>query len=555
MVIRIAGDLAELERSLAAADVAVKTTAGSMEDELEQAVQETLAKFEHLGNEAPAELAKVDRAIQNVGTSADTTAPSIAALETETAAAASSGMTFKQSFDQVDKSLSAVGVNLGPLPGAITELGSAAGKTATEIGALGTAGLVFASAMAGWNIGTKIGEWTGWTQAIADNTAKLLGWGDVAAVEAAEGAHTLATASEIAGRQITSMDEAIRIITKNTADYTDKAKTNAAELGRVRDAAEKAAEFSNKLFSMDDLARADTYLEALGGIENLTKLTKDKKEELRKALDEALTAYTALGLQAPSELKKVYDATTELVAVTRSFSDPSSGMWATYAAGLDDAAAKTEVATAQMGLAVKAQEAPWRDLGGVSRAELEAIAATAAEKYATALAHSEHFTEKQIADFQRAAEAARLAADSYGTYTLDTYEGIGAKADETADRQVAAVERVALSWGEAMDAVAAGEGTMSGTVGPAVKPANMSDSEWNLLQTNPRAWEIQHGWDWSHAAEGPNAFAMTGATSSSSSSSTTQTVNVNTVMGDKNEIARIVKEALAADWRAQVVRA
>ena len=93
---------------------------------------------------------------------------------------------------------------------------------------------------------------------------------------------------------------------------------------------------------------------------------------------------------------------------------------------------------------------------------------------------------------------------------------------------------------------------MSGTLGKPVKPAHMSDSEWNLLQTNPRAWEIQHGWDWSHGPEGPSAFAMIGGGGGAGATNTqNNSITVNTVAGDSRAIADAVKGALADDWRSQ----
>jgi len=49
------------------------------------------------------------------------------------------------------------------------------------------------------------------------------------------------------------------------------------------------------------------------------------------------------------------------------------------------------------------------------------------------------------------------------------------------------VARASVTWSEAMDLVRQGQGTMTGTVGPATRPAGMSDNEWALMQSNPRA--------------------------------------------------------------------
>jgi len=533
------------------------------------AAQKTEARLEAMAKAAggtTTEVTAADKALQGLGATATTsTAPALTTVGTTAGTTTGKVLSFQQSFQQVDKTLAAVGVNLGPLPAAITELGSAVGKTAGELGALQTAGLAAAAFLGGWTIGKKIDEWTGWSDAIGRTTAKLLGWGDVAAVEAAEGARTLEQASKLAGREITSMDEAIRIITADTKTYVEDAKLQAAALDRIKLAAEQAAEFSGKLFSLDDIARADQYVEALGGVENITRLTKDKKEELRKAIGDALAAYKALGTQAPPELQKIYDATTELIGVSRSFSDPASGMWAPYKEGLDDAVAKTEVATAQMRLKVEAAEAPWRELGGTSREELQAIADTAAAKYATALAHSDHFTAQQIADFKRVAEEAQTAANNWGTALEQKYEEVADAGDRAADRQVAAAQRVSLTWSEAMDAVRRGEGTMSGQISLGSGPVSQSEMAaaeaahaagnyfGPVTNVKKNAWGgvISSDIDWGaiNAARGVPAASAAGG----GGVNTNVTVN-GSVLSNPRELAKVVGDAVMSSLRAGGVR-
>ena len=104
-----------------------------------------------------------------------------------------------------------VGAAAAPAAASTAAVGTSAAAAATGIGAMGAAALAAGSALAGWTLGEKIGEVTGWTQAIADGTAKLLGWGDVASQEAAAGADVLARASKTAGRAITDQTEAMNI--------------------------------------------------------------------------------------------------------------------------------------------------------------------------------------------------------------------------------------------------------------------------------------------------------------------------------------------------------
>jgi hypothetical protein len=77
---------------------------------------------------------------------------------------------------------------------------------------------------------------------------------------------------------------------------------------------ERLQRLSDSLFGRDTIKRANEYVTALGGVENVTKLTYEKKQELARTIDAALKQYQALGEQAPPELKKIKDATFDLDA-------------------------------------------------------------------------------------------------------------------------------------------------------------------------------------------------------------------------------------------------
>jgi hypothetical protein len=79
-----------------------------------------------------------------------------------------------------DKTLGAFGVSIGKEIAALDEMGQVAGKTASQIGLIGTATSVAGAALAGWGIGRKIAELTGSDRIIGDAAAALLGFGDVA---------------------------------------------------------------------------------------------------------------------------------------------------------------------------------------------------------------------------------------------------------------------------------------------------------------------------------------------------------------------------------------
>jgi hypothetical protein len=142
--------------------------------------------------------------------------------------------------------------------------------------------------------------------------------------------------------------------------------------------------------------------------------------------------------------------------------------------------------------------------------------------------------------------------------TAVAMKDVGEKAVKMADDVKFAaevVQKATLSWSEAMEAVGRGEGTMTGQVGPATRPPGMSDSEWALMQNDPRQWELTHGFDWDAPHAGTaGAWAMGGAASTTGGTTVNQSVTVNSVAGDKQAIAAIVKDALADDWRSHGLR-
>lgn len=116
-----------------------------------------------------------------------------------------------KSLGEFNSLLAAGGINAAKEIGALGELGNYAGKTAAQLGTLATIGGTVGAAMAGWNIGRKIAEFTGSDKIIGDATAALLNWGNVAGEVAAAHADVLARATKNAGYSITDLTEAMKI--------------------------------------------------------------------------------------------------------------------------------------------------------------------------------------------------------------------------------------------------------------------------------------------------------------------------------------------------------
>jgi hypothetical protein len=246
------------------------------------------------------------------------------------------------------------------------------GKSAKELGALGTAGAVAGAALAGWQVGRWIADITGADAAIGKLTASLLGFGDVAAQEAGAKADVLAQASKNAGRQITDMTEAIKInydavkghtaavdtaihrqalweqeirkhrqelpaitaaLENHTATtkqlekqygmtaeaieyYVTKTKAQTAAQDEATRKTEAAAAAQQKLrdqmFGTDTITQAQQYITALGSTANLTRMTQEEQTKLNAVLGEAIAAYTRTGEIAPQAMRDLYNATVSI---------------------------------------------------------------------------------------------------------------------------------------------------------------------------------------------------------------------------------------------------
>ena len=302
--------------------------------------------------------------------------------ETDKVNAATSGMaeTFTVSAGSVDRNthafsqfndmLSAVGIHLGPEMKAMEELGNASGKTAGQLGTLTTAGLALGAAVGGWKIGRAIAEFTGTDKIIGDATANLLGW-TTAAGGAGSAADTLARATAIAGREITSFNEALKINTdeikrRQAGLFQEVAPERAAaqvkayhdeiarlaksgvlddlkkaleaniltqkelsddyqvssgalrilgtelaahkeRVDRINAANEKQVALQDQIFGRELTAKALEYGRALGDLGNAAKLLPDQMADINKTAIAAADHLSKIGLGASESAKSLRD--------------------------------------------------------------------------------------------------------------------------------------------------------------------------------------------------------------------------------------------------------
>lgn len=127
------------------------------------------------------------------------------------------------------------------------------------------------------------------------------------------------------------------------------------------------------------------------------------------------------------------------------------------------------MATAASDKAAAATAKAWDDVKMHSRTALQETADKAAATYAYVAARAEEFAPDVIEKFRQTAEAAKAAAETWGSSFVGALEAVDQKLVETTQQVVAA----SASWTQAMAAVSAGAGSMTGTV-----QAPMTEAQW-----------------------------------------------------------------------------
>jgi hypothetical protein len=331
--------------------------------------------------------------------------------------------TFHQGLSQADKTLAAFGVHIGPEIQAIKELGQASGKTASEIGLIGTAGLVAGAALAGWKIGGLIADLTGLDEAIGNVVARMMGWDDTAAV---------------AGAKQDSINLAISRGANAMISYTEAVKFNekwVKEHGNTMDTSrERVSAWQRELRRV----RAD------GDLENLRKELDSGNSSLKQ-----LSVEYGLSVEAiqyfQRETKKATEAQKERAETDRQYAKLMSDI-------------RNEQGLAQMAA----------DKATMDRAE-------ANQEGLRLMAIDRIRWEEEVAEAAKvAAEKADQARQAeYDAWFKSVNEGvlIIGQAIDAVDAKVAGslarTQTAVTSWSQAMQMVSAGAGTMSGTV-PAV---------------------------------------------------------------------------------------
>lgn len=178
--------------------------------------------------------------------------------------------------------------------GTLNDLATGAGLTVAELGAMDAALLVAGTAFAGWKIGRAISDFFDLDKVIGDATAKLLGWGDVAAEAAGAKADMLARASAKVGYEVKDVTTAMQINatvmtywrsgSEASADAFSKVQAKLEEVRSRGDIPALTADIQSHNFSLKELATF--YHTSVEALQLFTRELKSADDEEKAASEE-----------------------------------------------------------------------------------------------------------------------------------------------------------------------------------------------------------------------------------------------------------------------------
>jgi len=204
--------------------------------------------------------------------------------------------TLTSSYKQFDGILQAAGINIGPQVKGLEDIANAAGKTTTELGLLGTAGLAVGAALTGWKIGTWIDEMTGASTVVENLAASLMGVAPLM--------------TKAAGEQVI-INKALEMGAKHGLDYTESLKFIAAQNTKNADAQinwrDKLADSYRELRNLTDAQKTEIAIaqEAGATTEQLTNkygIHANTLTLLATETDKATAAQAKLNAERQKEL-------------------------------------------------------------------------------------------------------------------------------------------------------------------------------------------------------------------------------------------------------------
>lgn len=371
---------------------------------------------------------------------------------------------------QFDGVLNALGLNINRQVKAIEEIGAVSGKTAGQVGVLGTAGLVLGAGMAGWGFGRMIAEATGADNAITKLTARVLGYGDVSKEVLAAQSDVIARAFFNGAKATISYADAIKFnaeAMKNASiasiDWEQRLNTARAfvldltqeeirQIQIARDLGASQEELKIKFGLTGDAVKA------LDDLLSKTSANEQKLAAVQKQLaDNKLKAIEAEGKAAEQNAKKFANLAQENLAIELSM----TGTKQEAKAAAIEAEFQREVAKLnkldkeyqkyyglleeQRNLRLERESAHFDRINAMSRASLEERAEDERKTLEIMQARSGQFSAAQIAQQKETWFAAQEAVRNFGLGAEATLTSVAEKAKEEAARITAFMNAATLN--------------------------------------------------------------------------------------------------------------
>src|SRR5262245_27935115 len=254
------------------------------------------SSFYDEANKATAALQALDNESKKVNASVnEIKAPANLAKMGESAGkAGQETRTLKEAYQDFDKLLAAGGVNIGTQVQALGELANVAGKSATQLGLMATAGTAVGAALAGWQIGRQIAELVS-----ADEFFRKTGEG-ILFYKAALDAATAGAKQDVINRAVAAgadasikYADALKVVDQVWRDHqvtVDTSTTRIAnwekELDKVRKAGhfeQLNAELNSQNFELKELQTR--YDVSAGALNYLARQNKDAADAAREEND------------------------------------------------------------------------------------------------------------------------------------------------------------------------------------------------------------------------------------------------------------------------------
>ncbi len=446
-------------------------------------------------------------------------------------------------YKQFDGVLAAAGINIGPAVKGIEDIAAAAGKSTTQLGAFGTAGLVAGAALAGWKTGRAIAEFFGLDKAIADTTATLLGWGDVAGETAAAKQDVLSRASVNARRTITDYDEALRINNQTFKDRNELLDANAKATKKATDEAKKAWKAEVDANSEITIAYQDHNLVLAEMDQRLRKKIERDLEHgaSQKAVQLALAATDSEMAAVVFGMERKIEAQKKLIALDNEAAEALKK----EAAAIKDLADKWigNDVIQQAGRLSEAIKALGGNVANLRTEQLEELEKTMLAAV-DAMARSGQLTRQQSSEFIQLAISARTALDALKPLAKVIEEDlVKAQWDyvtalDDANKKAEEVPAAMEPATGAFDAIGASAQQASSSI------FQMSAELYNAIRAAQNADAMNAlvpAWGITHPAPGQGIIRNVQPASSVQ-------VNINSPLGTPDQIAKAVGSALTSSY-------